>query len=56
MCRYSSENNFIDQNNYVEHLSVDDNAAKSFNILATSSSGLHNYFDDPSIIFRSVSC
>jgi len=38
MCRYSSENNFIDhQNNYVERLSVDDNAAKSFNILVTSS-------------------
>jgi len=44
------------QNNYVERLSVDDDAAKSFNILATSLSVVHNYFDGPNnIIFRSVS-
>ena len=30
-----SENNFLDQNNYVEHLNVEDNVAKSLNILAT---------------------
>jgi len=30
------------QNNYVEHLN-NDKAAKSFNILATSSNVLHNY-------------
>jgi len=42
-------------NNYVERLSVDDNAAKSFNILATSLGVLHNYFDGSNkIIFRSV--
>jgi len=44
------------QNNYVKHLSIDDNAVKSFNILAISLSVLHNYFDSSSkIIFRSVS-
>jgi len=43
------------QNNYVERLSIDDNAAKSFNILAINWNVLHNYFDDPcKIIFRSV--
>jgi len=43
------------QNNYVERLSVDDNDAKNFNILATSLNVLHNYFNDPNeIIFRSV--
>jgi len=26
----------LDQNNYIERLNVDDNTAKSFNILATS--------------------
>jgi len=31
------------QNNYVERLSIDDNAAKSFNILATNLNILHNY-------------
>jgi len=31
-------------NNYVERLNVDDKIAKSFNILATSSNVLHNYF------------
>jgi len=47
----------LDQkNNYVQRLSVDDNAEKSFNILAISLSTLHNYFDGPNkIIFRSVS-
>jgi len=47
----------LDQkNNCVQRLSVDDNAAKSFNILATSLSTLHNYFDGPNkITFRSIS-
>jgi len=31
------------------------NAAKNFDILATSLSVLHNYFNDLIIIFRSVS-
>jgi len=44
------------QKNYVERLSVDDNAAKNFNILAISWSVLYYSFDDPNkIIFRSVS-
>jgi len=44
------------QNNYVERLSIDDNAEKSFNILAISLNILHNYFDGPNkIIVRSVS-
>jgi len=44
------------QNNYIERLKVDDNAAKSFNILAISLKVLHNCFDDSNkIIFRSVS-
>jgi len=43
------------QNNYVEHLGVD-NAAKSFYILAISLNVLHNYFNGPNkIIFRSIS-
>jgi len=42
------------QNNYIERLSVDDNAAKSFNIL-TSLNVLHNYFHCPNkIIFGYV--
>jgi len=46
----------LNQNNYVERLSVDNNAAKNFNILAISLNVLHNYFDDSNkIIFRSVS-
>jgi len=32
------------QNNYIEHLSIDDNAAKYFNILAISLNVLHNYY------------
>jgi len=41
---------------YVECLNVDDNAAKSFNILAIKLNILHNYFDGPNkIVFRSVS-
>jgi len=45
----------IHQNNYVERLSIDDNGVKSFNVLATSLSVLHNYFDGPNkIIFKSV--
>jgi len=44
------------RNNYVECLGVDDNAAKSFNILATNLSVLFNYFDSlNNIIFRFVS-
>jgi len=44
------------QNNYVKRLNIDDNAAKNFNILATSLNVLHNYFDGPNkIIFRFVS-
>jgi len=43
------------QNNYVKRLSVDNNVAKSFNIL-TIESVLHNYFDSLNkIIFRSIS-
>jgi len=33
------------QNNFTEILKVMSNAAKSFDILATSLSVLHNYFD-----------
>jgi len=33
------------QNNYVERSSIIGDAAKSFDILATSLSVLHNYFD-----------
>jgi len=41
------------QNNYVERLSVDDTAAKYFNILATRLSISNNYFNGPNkIIFR----
>jgi len=43
------------QNNCVERLNVDDNAAKDFNTLATSLNVLLNYFDGPNkIIFRSI--
>jgi len=35
-------------------LSVDDNAAKSFNILAISLSVLYNYSDDPTILFSDL--
>jgi len=42
------------QNNYVENLSVDDYAVKSFDILAISLSDLRNYFDGlTKIFFRS---
>jgi len=40
------------QNNYVECLNVDDNAAKNLNILATSLNILHNYFDDKQNYFQ----
>jgi len=44
------------QNNYIECLNVDDNAAKSFNIIAIRLNDLHNYFDGPNrIIFRFIS-
>jgi len=40
------------QNNYVERLNIDDNTAKSFNVLLTNLNVLHNYFYDPNkIIF-----
>jgi len=39
------------QNNYVENLSVDDYAVKSFDTLATSLSALQNYFDGPTKLF-----
>jgi len=40
------QNNYCNNiNNYKKRLSVDDNAAKSFNILAISLNVLHNYFD-----------
>jgi len=43
------------QNNYLERLKID-KTAKSFNILATSLSILHNYFDGLNkTILRSVS-
>jgi len=35
----------LDQNNYVEILKITNNAAKNFDILVTSLSVLHNYFD-----------
>jgi len=37
--------------NYVEHLSVNDNAVKSFDILAISLCVLHNYFDGSTKLF-----
>jgi len=47
------------QNNYVERLSIDDNVdnnvAKSFDILATNLSVLYNYLGPNKIIFKSVS-
>jgi len=44
----------LDRNNYVERLSIDDDA-KNLNILAISLNVLHNYFDGPNkIIFKSV--
>jgi len=35
------------QNNYVKRSSVTSKVAKNFDILATSLSVIHNYFDDP---------
>jgi len=44
------------QNNFVEILKIMSNAAKSFNILATSLSFLHNYYDSSTkLLFLSVS-
>jgi len=37
-----------------EHLSIDDNAAKSFNILEINLSILYNYFDDPTKLFSDL--
>jgi len=57
LARYKSENNVGTLKLYtVERLSIDNKAAKSFNILPNNLSVLHNYFDVPNkIIFRSVS-
>jgi len=46
---------FLDQNNYVRRSSIDDYAAKNFNILAIGLNVLHNYFDPNKIIFRFMS-
>jgi len=55
LTRHRSENIFVYIKLY-RSLSVDDNAVKSFNVLATSLSVLHNYFDGPNkIIFRFIS-
>jgi len=57
-CRnnYTEKSAYTKENNYVKRLSVDDNAAKSFNILTISLNVLHNYFDRPNkIISRCVS-
>jgi len=40
------------QNNYAERSSIMSNAAKNFDILATS--GLHNYFDGPTKLFSDL--
>jgi len=42
LARYRSGNNFV-QNNYVERLSINNNAAKSFNIPAISYFDPNNY-------------
>jgi len=39
------------QNNYVRRSNIMSNAAKSLDVLATSLSVLHNYFDDSLTIF-----
>jgi len=44
---------FLLHQNNCRSLSIDDSAAKNFNILATSLSVLHNYFDDP-ILFSDL--
>jgi len=40
------------QNNYIENSSI--NAARSFDILATSLSVLHNYFDKTTKLFSDL--
>jgi len=48
LIRYRSKNNFVGpQNDY--SLSIDDNV-KNFNIPATNSNVLHNYFDGPKLL------
>jgi len=42
------------QNNYVENSSVMSNAAKNFDILATSLNILYNYFDNPTKLFLNL--
>jgi len=42
------------QNTYVDRLNIDDNATKSFNILATNLNVLYNYFDDLNKIMFSI--
>jgi len=49
--RYRDENNFVESSKY-NYIRKSRNAAKCFDILATSSNVLYNYFDK--IIFRSV--
>jgi len=39
------------QNNFVETLKIRSNTAKSFDILATSLSILHNYFNSTKLFF-----
>jgi len=38
----------------MECINIDDNAEKSFNILAISLNNLHNYFVDPNKIIFSI--
>jgi len=46
----------LDHQNNIERLNIDDNAAKSYNILAISWNVLHNYFDGSNkIICKTVS-
>jgi len=43
------------KNNYIERLNIDDNVAKSFNIVAINLNVLHYYFEcSNEIIFKSV--
>jgi len=53
LAKYRFENNFVGSlDNYVEHLSIDDN----FNNSSNQFEYLYSYFDSPNkIIFRSVS-
>jgi len=42
------------QNNYVEHLNINDKAAKTVNILVQFENVLCNYFDDPNKLFSDL--